>query len=690
MPVLSGVPRARSSFSAGASPFSRWSGLDKQAHWDRSVEIRWSHPPPSLEDNKKQQNEMFRKTRKVLAHLEEDIDGGPRPIENSRGYLGLPDGLRFRVMREVLSAYNSGKKVRMNPAIFFEPVWPVTRKGAKRMWTADYFDSLSEVLAQVHRYTSVCFGIRVDVLATLFLTKHFHVVYAPAVSEEDNCAAVRYMERFGSLMRTITLEVDVSGLAGGWDSVYDGGTITPAAVGRVGELVKKFVSGQLLRAGTEIMLNLEVLVRRWYVLQQHLLEAKPIGQDGRPDSPAVPSPSVDTLSILDPLRRLGPFLNSFCIAGADRVCAQSLNSAFWKTDRPPKGVRLLDCAPSRAYPYLPGQCSVIDYGPHFVQAVPHSENPRLWRGHFGCRLSSDAVVIEIPGENGEPSKYHIAPPKSAEAMAVVDVKGKGKAIDWGETTAAEASERTDPKGQGKAVGEGEMTESGTERMTGPEANRSRTPVVGKQRSFRGLAGLSSSEAEEEKRVLGIIGFGRPNSSLGLPADFADADRAGKIRSRFPVLGQQKSYSALTEMSGALQTGPSTPTRRRAITPISGQQRTRSSLGLSAVFESPEKNEEGPGRTGGEQSKPPVSGRPYASLGPSSTPTRPGGRQKRRSITPTLFRRDRSPSALASGSRSAAPQQSPTPESGANKKEKGTVKRFKDFSMSLLGKDKEKR
>ena len=153
--IVNSVPKAPSGCGIGTHSFSRWAGLEKQPHWDRTVQITW-HRKPNVRRKYKEAHKLaldtaFNTIRKQLARFENINDPGSRSedtcdVRHARGYFLLPNHLRFQIMRILLLAHNSGKAVRMSPAKLFEPVWPVHRPGAeKQMWTGDYFDSLSHV-----------------------------------------------------------------------------------------------------------------------------------------------------------------------------------------------------------------------------------------------------------------------------------------------------------------------------------------------------------------------------------------------------------------------------------------------------------------------------------------------------------------------------------------------------------------
>ncbi|KAL2163338.1 hypothetical protein VTH06DRAFT_5395 [Thermothelomyces fergusii] len=105
--------------------------------------------------------------------------------------------------------------------------------------------------------------MRADVLATLFLTRRFHVVYSPYTGNSTQPAATHYMNKHGPLMAFITLEMDFTKLAGSW---------RPEAarlddlrgLDGVKRLVDTFVQNQLARRSNTPIRDLRLLVRRYH------------------------------------------------------------------------------------------------------------------------------------------------------------------------------------------------------------------------------------------------------------------------------------------------------------------------------------------------------------------------------------------------------------------------------------------
>ncbi|AEO59826.1 hypothetical protein MYCTH_2315869 [Thermothelomyces thermophilus ATCC 42464] len=178
-------------------------------------------------------------------------------------------------MKYLLECLNPGDKpIRMNSPLYLREAWPVNRLRKPEVWSARSFDSLESVLSSLDSYISACSAMRADVLATLFLTRRFHVVYSPCMGNSTQPAATHYMNKYGSLMASITLEVDFTKLAGSWrpEAVHLDGL---RGLDGVKRLVDTFVQSQLTRSSNTPIRDLRVLVRRYHGFRPQTLPAPP-------------------------------------------------------------------------------------------------------------------------------------------------------------------------------------------------------------------------------------------------------------------------------------------------------------------------------------------------------------------------------------------------------------------------------
>ncbi|AEO68169.1 uncharacterized protein THITE_117561 [Thermothielavioides terrestris NRRL 8126] len=284
--------------------------------WDRSVEVSWTRQPPATDTEDSAGEAAFEGNLIRLASHRLQVEGNsPTPttrstqeghvtgrvdqtaqskkrIANAKSvYFQLPNAVRFKITKYIVQSYSHhdhDRPIRMNKRSFLRPCWPVDEPRPGQSSPTDSFESLESVLGSLHNYMSVCSAMRADVLATLFLTRRFHVVYALGVTETLQPAATRYMDMYGPLMSSITLEVDFTKLGGSWQP--EAANLN-ALIGlaNVKTLVDRFVTSQLTRPASNPLRDLRLLVRRYYGL--------------RPDAPPPPRHSTPPATNSAPSRR---------------------------------------------------------------------------------------------------------------------------------------------------------------------------------------------------------------------------------------------------------------------------------------------------------------------------------------------------------------------------------------------------
>jgi hypothetical protein len=454
-------------------PGSRTDVDDEEAFRENLVHLRrmTAHcPEPSIPDGqttKQDGSTPAEAVMEVRLNRFERLSESPRsqsPQKANSAYLRLPDLIRFKSMKYLLASHNlHDKPIRMNAPVFLYEAWPVNRLRERKVWSTDYFDSLESILSCLEPYTSVCSAMRADVLTTLFLTSRFHVVYSPYVARELQPAATHYMDRYGPLMASITLEVDFTKLGGGWST--GAANFTPqAGLQRVQQLLERFVARQATRHGTGIK-DLRILVRRYHGHRPPPASPKPTKhrrKKARKSAINTPSPSTTTQlnspgyepkhkptpytpdalvsSTLTPLTFLGPLVETLTITGAPAsfaselitsLCANSssssskahLSSDTDQTDQLEQHITYR--YPAREYPLLPGQTAVVDYGPGRSEAhVP--------AGGEGGHLDGDGVQLVTCESSGETGGWD-GGGYGCQLLASADMEGRGggKGADGG-------------------------------------------------------------------------------------------------------------------------------------------------------------------------------------------------------------------------------------------------------------------
>ncbi|KAH8881735.1 hypothetical protein GQ53DRAFT_832229 [Thozetella sp. PMI_491] len=230
------------------------------AAWDRTVDVVWP-----------------RKTKKrAHDHWAEDIQAfseNSRRLRRENGaardmsrYFRLPSSIRYMVMQEILDHHDSGKPIRLSSPQFYAPIWTSqTSPNKKALSLEEYFDSLAQVLEGIRPYTRVCPAMAADILAALCMIRRFHVVYSPYTTEGTQKAATLWMDKYGPLMKCITVEVDLAKLAGG-SSQAASELDMEATLRRPRRLIQRFSERQQTRRRAQIG-SLVVLVRRYYGLR---------------------------------------------------------------------------------------------------------------------------------------------------------------------------------------------------------------------------------------------------------------------------------------------------------------------------------------------------------------------------------------------------------------------------------------
>ncbi|KAL1847268.1 hypothetical protein VTK73DRAFT_10382 [Phialemonium thermophilum] len=320
-------------------PERRRSGV-AQPPWERSVDVLWEREPGVAWSDARQIDAFEHAVPKLLSRSSSkhtnNAANEPSP------YFRLPDGIRFRICRHLIG--DVSRAIRLNSEGFYRPVWPPA-----------YFESLASALQSLEPYTSTCARLHADVLATLLVTRHFHVVWSPYVRPRTSPAAVHYVRAYAALMQHVTVELDLTKL----------GFAAETEVSRLGPgthnlqpLVEGFVAAQKDRAAGDRLFNLRILVRRYHGFRR-------VQGDGE-GSVLVPICDDQHLAILDPLGSLRGAVERVRIVGCSEERTSELIRSLWADVPQDEAQRSKHCrrvAPSTLYPLLPGQKSRLDLGP---------------------------------------------------------------------------------------------------------------------------------------------------------------------------------------------------------------------------------------------------------------------------------------------------------------------------------------
>ncbi|KAI9896317.1 hypothetical protein N3K66_008489 [Trichothecium roseum] len=166
-------------------------------------------------------------------------------------YSGLPDAVRFGIHRLLIAETVPTTK----------PITLSREFSTKDAWPPGSLTPLRTVLAPLRRYLQVSSAFRTDLLLALFSTAQFHVTSSPYVEARLSPLATTWFLAHAPFMRSIVLEVDMTGL--GCGSRPHAGALSPA-LGRVEAHLKEFALAQRNRRSRHSPLGELVLLCRRY------------------------------------------------------------------------------------------------------------------------------------------------------------------------------------------------------------------------------------------------------------------------------------------------------------------------------------------------------------------------------------------------------------------------------------------
>ncbi|KAL2261153.1 hypothetical protein VTK26DRAFT_4627 [Humicola hyalothermophila] len=332
--------------------------------WDRSVEVCWTR---NLSPGHRQTHYDLAFQSNVAQLLPSSAHPQPAPQNKSQNqtptrssYTNLPHTIRRLITTHLLASHSHSpsdpaKPILLNHPLYLRPLWPPT-----------HFTPLPSALAPLRPYLSASRVLRADLLATLFLARRFHVVLSPLMGPRTQPLATRYLARHASAMARLTLEVDLTRLAGG-HAREAGGFAAPVGAARLRGLVEGFVAAVASeREGAQQrnggggggegtgkakgvrMGQLRVLVRRYYGV-------RPGG------SGCEYTPREHVEEVLGPLKGLAGMVDSVTVTGVDKDFAEELVAGISSGSREGEGEMEWRC-PAKEYPAVPGQRSVVDFG----------------------------------------------------------------------------------------------------------------------------------------------------------------------------------------------------------------------------------------------------------------------------------------------------------------------------------------
>ena len=218
--------------------------------WDRTVDIVY-HNYPRDSGNRPDKDREFEKS--IGLFYKENGRERPKPSRESsqaNGIFGLPDSVRLRIWRNVISMTTTDKTIGLTG-----------RPWMKDAWRGDEFAALGDVLQPLAPYLALSFEFRADVMVALLMTKRFHVTFSPFVGQILNPLAVLWLEKYAPYMQNLTVEVDMTRLG---FSHFENADILPPGILHMKEHIKGLVKALKKRRKATTMESLILLCRRYY------------------------------------------------------------------------------------------------------------------------------------------------------------------------------------------------------------------------------------------------------------------------------------------------------------------------------------------------------------------------------------------------------------------------------------------
>ncbi|KAF3762070.1 hypothetical protein M406DRAFT_332474 [Cryphonectria parasitica EP155] len=124
-------------------------------------------------------------------------------------YFDLPARIRFKIMEMLLEDHLPGKPVLLNAKSQASPAWP-----------QDSFASLWDVLGLLQNYIWACPHLRADVMAAVFITQPFHVIFSPYVKALTQPLPTKWLFEYASFLQDVRVELDMTKLGFGleWEA----------------------------------------------------------------------------------------------------------------------------------------------------------------------------------------------------------------------------------------------------------------------------------------------------------------------------------------------------------------------------------------------------------------------------------------------------------------------------------------
>ncbi|OIW28091.1 hypothetical protein CONLIGDRAFT_646289 [Coniochaeta ligniaria NRRL 30616] len=334
--------------------------------WDRRVDISWSRDADMTWSGARELSAF----RVSLVQYHRENKHAPSKNDLANPLLRLPDRVRYMICKYLVPDGPNQLPIKLNNGMrLYEPVWP-----------AVYFDKLADVLDSVSNYTSVCWGMRADILMTIMNTRRFHVVLSPFSGPMLDPIAHHWFGRYAGYIQHLAIELDFTKLGFGADPAAASlkplvTKLTPRVEAYAVAQKKRAIQQRLLlhaagslaeeereaasRGGLSTVHSLTVAARRYF--GERPAEAGRVPEKYSPD---------EYLAVLGPVKALCGKVDNLRAVGLDADSTYRLLALVWE-GMTAKSVQaavagrfraVRATCPSDFYPTLPGQASFFDDG----------------------------------------------------------------------------------------------------------------------------------------------------------------------------------------------------------------------------------------------------------------------------------------------------------------------------------------
>ncbi|KAM0466685.1 hypothetical protein ACHAPV_000190 [Trichoderma viride] len=165
----------------------------------------------------------------------------------------FPENVRLLILQNLITSHESAlgsKPINLNRFCWNQDCWEPSD-----------FTPLHDILVTFRPYLVVSFDFYAELFATILAEYTFHVAFSPFIAPKLNPLATTWLNKYGSFMRSLVIEIDLSRL--GFGPSPSAISLLPA-ISRVQDLILNFSTSQLRRAPEAPLESLILACRRFY------------------------------------------------------------------------------------------------------------------------------------------------------------------------------------------------------------------------------------------------------------------------------------------------------------------------------------------------------------------------------------------------------------------------------------------